>query len=712
MLTLEKRPQPSQAWTYAAPLVAVLVTMMGTLAVINLLGYTFNSMVMIGMVLALGLLVDVFILVMEGMHDGIYINGLDFNQSARQTVRSYMLPAIAGQSTTILALLPLMFVGGVDGKFIRILPVTITVALLVSLLVAFLVCIPLSRYLLGSEEGKSGELPIDRISGRYRDQLKNWLLAMVLTRRRRAASWVAGAVGLFVLSLLAVSQLPVLMYEDSDDRKIGIAIELGPNASLEESQRVADLTMAYLQEQPWIEKTIAYVGQKSPVTTSALADSLLPNKAYNQVGFTVLLPPKEERKQLSFEYMDDLRAGLDQALAREAGLEYFLVNLGGNPNPSDPVQIDIIGPDYNTLREIAGAVKMALARIPGAVGARDNMGAPLRELRFQFIPEQLNFYGIREADAVRQIRLHMAQDKYGQFKVDGVEDDPDIRIGTRWPSIDKEQGLPRHVAELMLMHVITDDGYPVPLAKLLSERDVESPRVYVHADGQRAITVSSRVDGRTATQVVAALQPFLEREQEGWPPGYRYRLGGELESATEGYTDMGAAFLMALLLIFMLLALLFNSMRQPLIILLSVPLATTGTFLGFFLAGIPLSFTSLIGLVSLAGITVNDAIVMVETMNRHRHHGMSLAEAAARGAGDRLRPIISTSLTTILALIPLAYSDPGWYALCMAIIFGLAASTVSALVIIPGAYLLLTPRQMKQPRTIPPELAAVNAPAN
>ena len=170
------------------------VTLLATLGVIAALGYTFNSMVMIGMVLALGLLVDVFILVMEGMHEGLYVRRESFSKAAIATVRTFALPAIAGQLTTILAMVPMMMVGGIDGKFIRILPVTITVTLIVSLIVAFLICIPLSRYLLEKSASKQQQpLLIDKLSKRYRSGLMTWLLKSPLKSKGRARLWAFGA---------------------------------------------------------------------------------------------------------------------------------------------------------------------------------------------------------------------------------------------------------------------------------------------------------------------------------------------------------------------------------------------------------------------------------------------------------------------------------------------------------------------------------------
>ena len=675
------------------------VTLLATLGVVAAMGYTFNSMVMIGMVLALGLLVDVFILVMEGMHEGLFVRREPFSKAAVQTFRTFALPALAGQMTTILAMVPMMMVGGIDGKFIRILPVTITVTLLISLIVAFLICIPLSRCLLekASQQhaGEQKELLMDKVSQRYRGQLRDWLKRGPLHSSRSAKLWVAGAFVMFMLSMVVASILPSLMYPEADDRKIGVALELPPESTLHQAQRVADKVSGFLGEQPWVEKFIAYVGAKSPVTRGDINAALLPEEASNQVGFTLILVPKDERERMSFDYLEPIRKGIETAIADEAGVELYLTHVGGNPEAADPIQIDLIGPDYQKLQDLSAKVREKLGQQVGAVGIRDNLGAPLREVRFELQQEMLSFHGLNEMAVAQQIRLAMEEDEYGSFKVDGIEDDPKLRISTQWASREGRMGGPQHLAEMRLLQIITDDGRSVPFMDIADFSIVETPRVFVHKDGQRAVTVQSRAEGRTASEVVLSFLPVLDEMKAEWPEGYDYRLGGEMAKADESYADMGNAFLLAMVIIYILLTLMFNSLRQPLIILLVVPLAITGTFFGYFLASIPMSFSGLIGIVSLAGIAVNNGIVMVETMNSHRRSGKSVVESAALGASDRLRPILSTSLTTILGLIPLAMSDPQWYPLCMAIIFGLVASTAVAMVVVPALYVLMTRERLQ-----------------
>ena len=180
--------------------------------------------------------------------------------------------------------------------------------------------------------------------------------------------------------------------------------------------------------------------------------------------------------------------------------------------------------------------------------------------------------------------------------------------------------------------------------------------------------------------------------EQTWGSSYNYSLGGESEDQAETFGSAGQALGLSIFMVFAVLVLQFSSFRQPFIILLAIPFALIGTFGGFFLAWIPFSFSAFIGIIALVGVVVNDAIVMVDTMNAYQSEGMKVRQAAAQGVSDRLRPIITTSITTIIGLIPLALSDPTWKPLCSAIIFGLLAATLIALFVVPALYLLLTPK--------------------
>nr|WP_228056636.1 efflux RND transporter permease subunit [Microcoleus sp. LEGE 07076] len=236
------------------------------------------------------------------------------------------------------------------------------------------------------------------------------------------------------------------------------------------------------------------------------------------------------------------------------------------------------------------------------------------------------------------------------------------------------------------------DRKVIPAGAVVDTVQAEAPLLVTRRGGQRTATVLAKNENRTVGEILADLEPKLQEMKRSWSQGYNYSFGGETADQAETFGSAGQALGIAVFLVFAVLVLQLGSFRQPFIILLAIPFALIGTVGGFFLVGIPFSFTAFIGVIALVGIVVNDAIVMVDTMNSYQQDGMKVKQAAARGAADRLRPVLTTSITTIIGLIPLAFSDPTWMPLCSAIIFGLLAATLIALVVIPCLYLLFTPK--------------------
>jgi len=290
-----------------------------------------------------------------------------------------------------------------------------------------------------------------------------------------------------------------------------------------------------------------------------------------------------------------------------------------------------------------------------------------------------------------QGRYILTDNDIGDYPIGGGEDDLEIRLSTAFPSRQGAVGGPTRRDELATIRFFSPEKGAVSGLSLLDIQESMAPLSITHTDTERTVTVYSKTNDRTSGEILADLKPKLEQMKKKWDAPYDYKFAGDAE--TEGET-FGSAIQMsyvALFLVFSVLVLQFGSFTQPFIIMLTIPFAFIGTFGGFSILGIPISFPAVIGIISLVGIVVNDAIVMVENMNKHRENGMKVRQAAARGASQRVRPILTTSITTIVGLIPLAISDPVWFPLCMAIIFGLCASTLIALLIIPCLYLQLTP---------------------
>lgn len=668
---------------------SIPLTFLGTLAVLWLMGQTLNNMVLIGMVLALGILVDVFILMMEGMHEAIFVSGLSFNQAALETVKTYAGPAFAGQLTTILAMTPLMAIGGTMGQFIRLLPITAVICLLLSFAIALLIDIPLSRFLLANVKGQK-KSRIDRLSEKASERFARWSLSYTVRNKMTARAWTLFALTLFVTSVFAFTQVPTTFFPEEDGLKLGINVELPPTTTLSVSQTVADDLGNILRQKDYFESIIKYVGQSSNLVSSG---TLQPSEGSYLLGFSAVFVPEDERDRVSYEYADDLRIELNQALQKYPGAS-LLISAQSSTGAGDPIQIEIVGSDTTELRQISAQVQNILRQIPGTTDVRDNLGNLQSDLKLMPRREELDFYGLTEDDVTAQARYYMTATDVGDFAIGGNQEDIEIRLSTAWPSRNGTVGGPTQRDELSLIRFFgsNPDEPVIPAGAVVTAVQGQTPLSITHRGGQRTVTILSKTANRTVGEILADVEPQLEEIKASWPPGYSYSFAGEAEEQAETFGSAGQALGLAIFLVFAVLVLQLNSFRQPLIILLAIPLALIGTFGGFFLAWIPFSFSAFIGIIALVGIVVNDAIVMVDTMNSYQQQGMTVRKAAANGVGDRLRPILTTSVTTIIGLIPLALSAPTWMPLCSAIIFGLIAATPIALIVIPCLYLQFTPK--------------------
>ncbi|MEM6255557.1 MAG: efflux RND transporter permease subunit [Cyanobacteria bacterium P01_D01_bin.156] len=690
---------------------AIPMTFAGVLFILWMLGYTLNTMVTVGMILALGLLVDVFILMLEGLHDGIFVQGLSWSKAAIKTVQTYASPAFTGQLTTILAMAPLMAISGTLGKFIRLIPISAITCLVMSYALALLAVVPLSKFLLGNQGGHGeSKTYVDRLTEVTSEKFSHWSLRMTVPNRHVARLWTAGAIALFVCAVILFSQLPSSLFAVSDDNKLSLNVELPPAATLETSQEVADRMGEVVRNcsdpngKKVFNSVVKLVGQRSNLVASS---EIKPGNADYFVGISAVFVDRDQRARDSFEYAYDLKVQLENEIIRNypgAVLSTGYPIAGGG---ADPVQIEIYGEDLQTLREISTNVQQALREIPGTMDVRDDLGN-LRE-DYKLVPkrESLNFYGISQDEVGLQGRYMMIDNDVGDFAVGSGEEDLEIRLSTQWPSQQGRIGGPSRLDEFATMRFINADGEAISPNALLEEVPGAVPLAITHRDTQRSVTVLAKViPGQDFydTEILAELTPKLEAMQhdptdadnsERWPRGYSYRFGGDADTSSETFGSAGQMLIVAIFLVFAVLVLQFGSYTQPLIIILTIPFALIGTLFGFFALGLSFSFPAMIGVIALVGIVVNDAIVMVETMNDRRKEGLDVRHAAAAGASDRLRPILTTSITTIIGLLPLALSDAQWFPLFMAIVFGLLSATLIALLVVPGLYLQLTPNASK-----------------
>ncbi|GAA5232568.1 efflux RND transporter permease subunit [Verticiella sediminum] len=675
---------------------SVPVTFAGVLLIILLMGYSLNELVVIGMVIALVMIIDVFIILMEGLHDEIYNRGKTFGQAVLATVGRYAKPAFAAQITTILALVPLMSISGTAGEFIRVLPATTVVCLVLSFVVAMLCSLPLSRALLGrqrkAEDPRKQGLS-DRLNQRAVARLERWTARWVVKSRGRAWLWVLLAVLIFVASLFAFSQARIELFPATDGERLGINIELPPTTELDSAQAIADGVGEILRGKPYFDSVVKLVGRKSPFAGGSMASLLQPSEAENFVGFSATFRERGERDAESYELADEIRGELAAYLEeRVAAAQLLVVAETGSPDGGDPIEIQLIGADMDELLGLSRQVQALLGETAGVVDVRDNIGMLMPQMNLRPDREAVDFFGIGHDELAAQLRIAFSSDEIGTFVTDEGSDNIDIRLGTEWPSRPGEAGGPRNAEELSRVRVFTGEGRSIALNQLLMPAQSEAASAITRADGERAVTVMAKNEGRTVGEVMTELAPRLAEMQRDWPNGYRAVIGGESAETQETFGSALLALVIAVVLVVGVLVIVFASFRQAFIIFATMPLAVVGAALGFWAFDITFSFFAMIGLVSLIGIAINNGIIMVDTMNSFlKEERMAIPDAAAAGAARRLRPLLTTAITTIVGLVPLAVGSAFYRPLTLVIIFGLISVSLLALVVVPALYLLLTP---------------------
>lgn len=679
---------------------SVPITFAGVLLAILVMGYSLNELVVIGMVIALVMIIDVFIILMEGLHDEIYVQGKTFGQGVLATVKRYAMPAFAAQLTTILALAPLMSIGGTVGEFIRVLPATAVVCLIISFIVAMLCTMPLSRALLGKQrkpDSAQKQGLSDRVASRAVNGLERWNGRWVVRSRKQSWLWVVAAIALFMVSMVAFTQARIELFPPSDGERLGINIELPPTAQLARSQQVADDVGELLRSKPYFQSVVKLVGLKSPFAGGSMASNLQPSEAENFIGFSAIFLPRDEREADSYILAEELRRELTAYLQDNvAAAQLLVVPEASGPGAGDPIEIQLLGADMDELLVRSRELQGVLASIGGVVDVRDNIGMLKPQLALRPDREAANFFGIGHDDLASQIRIAFSSDIVGTFVTASDTDNIDIRLGTEWPSRPGEAGGPHNTEELSRVRAFTEEGASIALNQLLTPMQSEAAIAISHSNGERALTVMAKNEGRTVGEIMTELAPRLAELQATWPDGYRAVVGGESADTTETFTSALIAMLIAVVLIVGVLVIVFSSFRQAFIIFATMPLAIIGSALGFWAFDITFSFFAMIGLVSLIGIAINNGIIMVDTMNGYLKEGMSIADAAAAGSARRLRPLLTTAVTTIVGLVPLAVSSAFYRPLTLVIIFGLVSVSMLSLIVVPALYVLLTPKSAGQ----------------
>jgi CzcA family heavy metal efflux pump len=714
---------------------AIPFSMLISFAVLRALGFTLNMVVLFSLVLALGMLVDNAIVVVENSYRHLE-QGFDRLRAVEQGTAEIAWPVTTSTLTTLCAFLPMVFWPGIVGKFMGFLPKTVIITLAASLFVA-LVFNPVwcSLWMHRARRRprrrkRERPHPILHLYGGLLDLgLKRPLVTVALAV---AALLVSG--GLFARFGAGVEFFP----ETEPDRAY-IDIVAPDAVNIEESNRIVrkveNALAPFDRDIQYVITSVGSMGQ-GKLTLGGEAGST-PNKSRVSLEFV----DREERTRPSSQVVEEIRAALDDFPGADVRVE----KEESGPPTGPPINIEISGDDYDRLAELAAQVKKRLEDMKAAINVRDDLERGQPELRIKVDRQRAPLLGLTSDMVATMAKIAINGIKVGVFRVG--EDEYDIRA--RFRAQDRND-----LNVLRTLMISNLQNRLVPLSSVASVNYVSGLTAIRRMNHRRTVTVSAEVP--TGYNAIAVRQAAARQVDELWRKAlvrhYNVTFTGQQEEEEKARAFLSRAFVAALFLILMVLVSQFNSIRLPVIIMASVILSLIGVFVGLLATGLPFGIIMTgIGVISLAGVVVNNAIVLVDFIVQLRRKGWTRDEALREASRVRLRPVLLTAVTTILGLTPMAVgvsldfrtlgkavaarlpglagrldkvprlrealeldsqSSEWWSPMAVAVIFGLAVATLLTLVVVPALYKLLTRPDQPRPEDTPvPELSAPESPS-
>jgi multidrug efflux pump subunit AcrB len=672
-------------WAFLGWRIGVLValgipfSLAGMLVVLKMTGHTLNISVLLGIVIALGMLVDDAVVVVEAIYYRVE-RGAQVFEAAVEGVAEVFKPVLSSVATTLAAFLPLMLLPGIVGKFMFVIPFVVTLALLISLAEAF--------WMLPTHV-TAIRLRLDRRSraqhwrNEFNRRIRLWYgktLAIVLRQARASlavsVALVAGAAALFASGLVQVQFFafdPMRIYYVNIDMPAQSTLE----QTLAETQAVERAVRRHLKEAE-VRSVVSLAGLKFTETEPVYGDP------YGQV--TVSLNARGRGGREVTDIVEAMRADIESLPG--PGRKTFTL-LSGGPPKAKPINIKVRGDDYVDLRRATDVVKRLVADVPGTKDVTDDDVPGRPKLVLNFDHNAVRAAGLDGAQLARLVRILVD----GEVVAFTREEGDKIEVRVRAP--DRVRDDP---AALLAEPLTLPNGQVTRLGALM-QAHVEDGKGFIrHYNLRRSIAVEANLDEPKDNPDAVNTQQANRLVQEGWAriaqqhPGIDLEFSGELEDIQESLDAMGVLFALGVGLIFLILATQFVSYWQPLMILVTVPLAFTGVTFGLALTRNPLSLFTMYGVIALTGIAVNSAIVLIDAANDRHRRGMSTLHSVMWAARRRVVPILITSMTTIGGLFALATGLGGksllWGPVAASIVWGLAFSTVLTLYVVPLLYLL------------------------
>lgn len=639
---------------------------------LNFMGFSLNQLSIVGLVVALGLLVDDSIVVVENIERWLR-EGHSKKFAAIEATKQITLAVVGTTATLAIAFLPLALMPEASGEFIRSLPLAVISSVIASLLVSLTIIPFLSSRILKTHNHPEGNVFLrglkKLISGSYSRLLNYSLKRPVLT--------LVIAFALFGASLGVFGIIGFKLFPTSEKPQFLVNINMPLQSNLEASNSMAIQIEEELLKAPQVEFVTTNVGKGNPrIYYNEIPVNEKSDYAQLYVQLKTTVSPVEKKKLI-----EQFR----ERFIKLPGARIEVKDFEQGPPVEAPVAIRISGDNLDTLRLLAGKVQQVLKTIPGTIYLNNDVDLLKSDLRVQIHTEKARAFGIQTADIDRTIRMAVSGIELAKYTNEKSED-YNIILNTprdRFATLDIFNSI--YINNMM--------GTPVPLNQLATLVFETSPGIIKHLDKKRYVVVTSFTDKGILSQDIN--KAFEEKMQKVViPAGYKYQIAGEAESEQEAFGGSFMTVVIATMFLFiMVLILEFKTFKSTLIVLSVIPLGIIGGVVMLWITGNPMSFVAIIGFIGLAGVEVKNSILLVDFTNQLRESGKPLDEAIKEAGDLRFLPIVLTSLTAIGGLIPIALnSNPLVSPLALVLIGGLISSTLLSRIVTPVVYKLIPPK--------------------
>lgn len=667
-------------------MVTIPVALIASFIYLFITGNTINIISLSSISIALGMVVDDAIVVLENVTTHIE-RGSKPREAAIYGTNEVGVAVIATTLTLLAVFFPFTMMGGMAGIMFKQLGWMICIIMIVSTVSALSLTPMMCSLLLKREKDKKHNkvfnkiyLPIKRVLDKLDDAYERLLTWSV----KHKVVTICIAIAMFVGSLLLASTLGSEFIPASDNGQITGNLELPAGANVERTKEIAKRLENKIKKDFPEVKTFTYtVGVPGDDDDNSFA--MMNASGSNYMSFRVRLKDLEDRKKDMFQIADELR----QEIATYTEVKKYSVSAGGGGGMTSgsTINVEIFGYDFKTTEGLAYTLKEKMEKMEGLKDVIVDREDYRPQFQIDFDREKLALNGLNVATASTYVRNRMNGMTASVFREDGEEYSIKVRN-----NIEHRQS----IEDIENILIYNNQGKAVRLSEVAQVVEREAPPSIKRQDRERVIKVTATLYGTTLD--VAAENIQAELDKLDIPTEIGTKIGGSIEDQQESFSDMGVLLVLILMLVYIVMAAQFESLRYPFIIMFSIPFAFVGLILSLFMTGISLNLMSLIGGVMLVGIVVKNGIVLVDYINLNRERGMGISQAVILGGKSRLRPVLMTSLTTILGMVPMSLGigegSELWQPMGVAIVGGLTVSTLVTLVIIPVIYTVFASREV------------------